>query len=116
MVVMKLLFHWLQDDPTTCGIILSEKQYEAVLRNPEQHPIWSKKAILPSCADGVHGSVDPILEFKEDFIKLKAKLDGAVNDISKLKLQVEILKKDYVIIAAVCVGVVIGCILSTIWK
>ena len=113
---MKVLFHWLQDDPTTCGIIMSEKQYEDVLRNPEQHPIWWKKAILPSCADGGHGPVDPILEFKEDFDKIKAKLDNAVNDVSKLKVQVEILKKDYVIIAAVCVGVVIGCILSTIWK
>ena len=113
---MKVWFHRLQDDPTTCGIIMSEKQYEDVLCNPEQHPIWWKKAILPSCADGGHGSVDPILEFKEDFDKIKAKLDNAVNDVSKLKVQVEILKKDYVIIAAVCVGVVIGCILSTIWK
>ena len=58
----------------------------------------------------------PYSEFKEDFDKIKAKLDNAVNDVSKLKVQVEILKKDYVIIAAVCVGVVIGCILSTIWK
>jgi len=92
-----------------------EKQYEDVLRNPEQHPIWWKKVILPSCADGGHGYVDPILEFKEYFDKIKAKLDNAVNDVSKLKVQVEILK-DYVIIVAVCVGVVIGCILSTIWK
>ena len=107
---MKVWFHRLQDDPTTCGIIMSEKQYEDVVRNPEQHPIWWKKAILPSCA---HGSVDPILEFKEDFDKIKAKLDNAVNDVTKLKVQVEILK-DYAIIVAVCVGVVIGCILSTI--
>jgi hypothetical protein len=46
---------------------------------------------------------------------MKAKLDSVVTDLWQLKVQVQILK-DYVIIAAVCVGVAIGCLMSKIWK
>jgi hypothetical protein len=115
MVFMRLWFHGLQDDPTTCGIIMSEVQYEAYLRNPEQHPISSKKVIPFSLGDGEHGSVDRNLDLEHDLDVMKAKLDSAVTDLWELKVQVQILK-DYVIIAAVCVGVAFGCFMSKIWK
>jgi len=56
------------------------------------------------------------LDLKHDLDVMKAKLDSVVTDLWQLKVQVQILKKDYIIIAAVCVGVAIGCLMSKIWK
>ncbi|XP_066353945.1 uncharacterized protein [Miscanthus floridulus] len=106
----------IKDDSTTCPIIMSEAQYEAYLRNPEQHPIRSKKVIPFNSVDGGHGSMDLNLDLKQDLEVVKAKLDSVVIDLWELKVQVQVVKKDYVIIAAVCVGVAIGCLMSKIWK
>ena len=116
MVFMRLWFHVMHDDSTTCPIIMSEAQYEAYLRNLEQHPIRSKKVIPFNSVDGGHGSMDLSLDLKQDLEVVKAKLDSAVIDLWELKVQVQVVKKDYVIIAAVCVGVAIGCLMSKIWK
>ena len=55
---MRLGFHGMQDDPTTCDIIMSEAQYVAYLRNPEQLPTRWKKLIPPRSGDREGGSVD----------------------------------------------------------
>jgi len=60
--------------------------------------------------------MDLSLDLKQDLEVVKAKLDSAVMDLWELKVQVQVVKKDYVIIAAVCVGVAIGCLMSKIWK
>ena len=59
--------------------------------------------------------MDLSLDLKQDLEVVKAKLDSAVIDLWKLKVQVQVVK-DYVIIEAVCVGVAIGCLMSKIWK
>lgn len=113
---MRLGFRGMQGDPTTCGIIMSEDQYDAFLRNPEQHKIGSKKVIHFSSGEGGHGSVDPILDLKQELDEMKQKFDSAVNDLWEVKVQVQKMKMDYVLIAAVCVGVAIGCLMSKLWK
>ena len=60
--------------------------------------------------------MDLSLDLKQDLEVVKAKLDSAVIDLWELKVQVQVVKKDYVIIAAVCVSVAIGCLMSKIWK
>ena len=83
---MRLWFHVMQDDSTTCPIIMSEAQYEAYLRNPEQHPIRSKKVIPFNSVDGGHGSMDLSLDLKQDLEVVKAKLDSDVIDLWELKV------------------------------
>jgi len=114
-VFMRLGFHWMQDDPTTCGIIMSEDQYVAFLRNKVQLPTQWKKAIPHSPGHHVGGSVDHILDMKREVDALRQKIDSAVSDVGDLKIQVQRVKMDYVVIAALCVGVALGCLMSKIW-
>ena len=46
--------------------------------------------------------MDLSLDLKQDLEVVKAKLDSAVIDLWELKVQVQVVKKDYVIIAVVC--------------
>ena len=112
---MRLGFHGMQDDPTTCDIIMSEAQYVAYLRNPEQLPTQWKKVIPHSPGHHVGGSVDHILDMKREVDALRQKIDSAVSDVGDLKIQVQRVKMDYVVIAALCVGVALGCLMSKIW-
>ena len=64
---------------------------------------------------GGHGSVDLIVENKEELNEMKQKLDSVVADLWVLKLQVQKMKMDYVVVAAICVGVVIGCLMSKLF-
>ena len=105
----------MQDDPTTCGIIMSEAQYAAYLRNPGELPARWKKVIPPSCGDHGGGSDDCILERKQEVDALKLKIDSAMDELWDLKVQVQRLKSESVVIAVVCVGVALGCIVSKIW-
>ena len=105
----------MQDDPTTCGIIMSEVQYAAYLRNPGELPARWKKVIPPSCGDHGGSSDDCILEMKQEVDALKLKIDSAVDGLWDLKVQVQRLKSESIVIAAVCVGVALGCIVSKIW-
>ena len=105
----------MQDDPTTCGIIMSEAQYAAYLCNLGELPAHWKKAIPPSCGDHGGGSDDCILEMKQELDALKLKIDSVVDGSWDLKVQVRRLKSEYVVIAAVCVGVALGCIVSKMW-
>ena len=117
MIFMWLGFCGTQGDPTTCGIIMSEAQYVAFLRNPEQQQQnRSKKVSHLSSREGGHGSVELILDLKLELNEIKHKLDNAVTDLSVVKAQVQKIKMDYVVIAAVCVGVAIGCLMSKLWK
>jgi len=64
---------------------------------------------------GGHGSVDLIVDLKEELNEMKQKLDSAVADLWVLKLQVQKMKMDYVVVAAICVGVAIGCLMSKLF-
>jgi len=86
-LLIRLGFCGLQGDPTTCGTIMSEAQYEAWLRKPEQQQQIRSKMYLCS-GEGGHGSVDLIVENKEELNEMKQKLDSAVADLWVLKLQV----------------------------
>ena len=69
-----------------------------------------------SSGEGGHGSVELILDLKLELNEIKHKLDNAVTDLSVVKAQVQKIKMDYVVIAAVCVGVAIGCVMIKLWK
>ena len=69
-----------------------------------------------SSGEGGHGSVELILDLKLELNEIKHKLDNAVTDLSVVKAQVQKIKMDYVVIATVCVGVAIGCLMSKLWK
>ncbi|KAG2577090.1 hypothetical protein PVAP13_6NG080500 [Panicum virgatum] len=101
----------IKGDPTTCGIIMSEAQYEAWLRKPEQQQQIQSKMYLCS-GEGGHESIDHILDLKEELNEVKQKLDSVVADLWVVKVQVQKMKMDYVVVAAVCVGVAIGCLMS----
>jgi len=53
---------------------------------------------------------------KQEVDALNKKIDSAVKDVLELKLQVQRVQTDYVVIVAVCVGVALGCIMSKIWN
>jgi hypothetical protein len=112
MVTFRMVF--MQDDPTTCGIIMSEVQYEIYLRNPEKHAIRSKKLIPFSSGNDGHGSMDCILEQKQEVDAMNQKIDSAVTALWEFKVQVQRVKMDYIVIVVVCVGVAVGCLLSKI--
>ena len=116
MFFMRLGFCGMQGDPTTCGIIMSEAQHVAFLRNPEQQQNRSKKVSHLSSGEGGHGSVELILDLKLELNEMKQKLGSVVTDLSVVKAQVQKIKMDYVVIAAVCVGVAISCLMSKLWK
>ena len=69
-----------------------------------------------SSGEGGHGSVDLILDLKLELNEMKRKLDRFVTDLSVVKAQVQTIKMDYVVIAAVYVGVAISCLMSKLWK
>ena len=72
MFFMRLGFCGMQGDPTTCGIIMSEAQYVAFLRNLEQHQQnRSKKVSHLSSGEGGHGSVELILDLKLELNEIK---------------------------------------------
>ena len=71
--------------------------------------------IPPSCGGHGGGSDDYILEMKQEVDALKLKIDSAVDGLWDLKVQVQRLKSESVVIAAVCVGVALDCIVSKIW-
>ena len=52
---------------------------------------------------------------KQELDALKLKIDSAVDGSWDLKVQVQRLKSESVVIAAVCVGVALGCIVSKMW-
>lgn len=97
-------------------IIVSEAQYLTYLRNPEQRPTRWKKVMAPSSGEHGGGSVDLFLEMKQELDALNVKIDSGVNGLWELKVQVQRVKTDYLVIAAMCVGVALGCIMSKIWK
>ena len=68
-----------------------------------------------SSEEGGHGSVELIFYLKLEHNEMKQKLDSVVTDLSVVKVQVQKIKMDYVVIAAVCVGVAIGCVMSKLW-
>ena len=69
-----------------------------------------------SSREGGHGSVELILDLKLELNEMKQKLDSVVTDLSVVKAQVQKIKMDYGVIAAVGVGVAIGCLMSKLWK
>ena len=56
------------------------------------------------------------MDLKLELNEIKHKLDNAVTDLSVVKAQVQKIKMDYVVIAAVYVGVAISCLMSKLWK
>ena len=113
---MPLGLNVMQDDPTTCGVIMSEAQYAAYLRNPGELPSHWKKWIPPSFGDLGGCCDDRILEMKQELDALKLKVDSAVDGLWDLKVQMQRLKSESVVIAAVCLGVALGCIVnSKLW-
>jgi len=98
----------LQGDPSTCGFIMSEPQYEAYAR--------SKKVATPlSCGDADDVAVEQGLDMKEEVDELKQILDSVVTELCELRVQVHKLKMQIVVVAAVCVGVAIGFVMSKLW-
>ena len=69
-----------------------------------------------SSGEGGHGSIELILDLKLELNEMKQKLDSVVTDLSVVKVQVQKIKMDYGVIAAVGVGVAIGCLMSKLWK
>ena len=69
-----------------------------------------------SSGEGGHGSIELILGLKLELNEMKQKLDSVVTDLSVVKAQVQKIKMDYVVIAAVYVGVAISCLMSKLWK
>ena len=69
-----------------------------------------------SSGEGGHGSIELILDLKLELNEMKQKLDSVVTDLLVVKAQVQKIKMDYVVIAAVCVGVAISCLMSKLWK
>ena len=113
---MPLGLNVMQDDPTTCGVIMSEAQYAAYLRNPGELPADWKKSIPPSFGDLGGCCDDRILEMKQELDALKLKVESAVDGLWDLKVQMQRLKSESVVIAAVCLGVALGCIVnSKLW-
>jgi len=56
------------------------------------------------------------LEMKQELDALKLKVDSAVDGLWDLKVQMQRLKSESVVIAAVCLGVALGCIInSKLW-
>lgn len=53
---------------------------------------------------------------QQEWDGMKQKVDSAVTSLWELKVEVQKVKKLYVVIAAVCVGVALGCIMTNIWK
>ena len=53
---------------------------------------------------------------KQKMEALNKKIDSAMKDMLELKLQVQRVQTDYVVIVALCVGVALGCIMSKIWN
>jgi len=47
---------------------------------------------------------------------MKLKVESVVTSLWELKVEVQKVKKKYVVIAAVCVGVALGCLMTNIWK
>lgn len=128
---MVLGFDCLQDDPTTCDIIVSEAQYLEYLCNPAKRPTRWKKVMAHISDEHGGGSVELkqergggsvemkqelYLEMKQELDALNVKIDSAVEELWEVKLQVQRVSTQYIVIAAVCVGVAVGCILSNIFK
>ena len=66
---------------------MSEAQYEAWLRKPEQQQQIRSKMYLCS-GEGGHGSVNLMVDLKKELNEMKQKLDSVVADLWVLKLQV----------------------------
>jgi len=47
---------------------------------------------------------------------MKLKVESAMTSLWELKVEVQKVKKEYVVIVAVCVGVALGCLMTNIWK
>ena len=86
---------------------MSQAQYEAWVRKQEQQR--QIRAKMDWCSGG-HGSID--LNLEEELNEIKQRLDSAMANLWVPKQQVQKMKMDYIVIAAVCVGLAIGCIMS----
>jgi tetrahydromethanopterin S-methyltransferase subunit G len=72
----------LQGDPTTCGWIRSEEQYEAWFRKQAKE----KQMLVQSPLDSDGGDV--IGDLKQQLADVKHTLDSVVSELLRLKLQI----------------------------
>ena len=68
-----------------------------------------------SCGDADDVAVEQGLDMKEDVDELKQIVDSVVTELCELRVQVHKLKMQIVVVAAVCVGVAIGFVMSKLW-
>ena len=59
--------------------------------------------------------MDQGLDIKEEVDELKQIVDSVVTELCELRVQVHKLKMQNVVVAAVCVGVAIGFVMSKMW-
>ena len=116
-----------QGDPTTCGFIRSELQYESYLRKLDvQRARWKRDCGEVEAAaaaaeeskdgeeiDGQSGEVKAQIE------QMKLQIDSALGEIAKLQMQMGELKTSImgalvVPVVCVCVGIVL--VLTMLWK
>ncbi|KAJ1278282.1 hypothetical protein BS78_04G068200 [Paspalum vaginatum] len=117
----------MQGDPTTCGFIRSEAQYAAYISSLEHR---RKKGGNLDVVDEMQCYVDEdnvlkqqLCEFQHQFVEFKHQFDSVVGEMWRLKVQVLEMnqqlagKKDRAgVVVAVCVGVVLGIVVSNLWK
>ena len=115
---------WEQEDPSTCGFIRSEEQYETYVRGLDHR---SKKAVNLAAVDEGHCFGDENRELKHQLVELKQQLDSAVGELWRLKVQVLEVKDqlcvkkkesvvDNAVVVVVCVGVLFGSVVTNMWK
>jgi hypothetical protein len=113
----------MQGDPSTCGFIQSEEQYE----------VWVAKR----CQELQAGNVDPtavmpmsgegLADLRHEVKQLKQIVDSVVGEVWNLKMQKGVpmqepenrkwqIVVDFLVVATLVVGVLIGVFCALIWK
>ena len=115
-----------QGDPTTCGFIWSELQYESYLRKLDaQRARWKRDCGEVEAAAAAEESKDgeeidvQSGEVKAQIEQMKLQIDSALGEIAKLQMQMGELKTSImgalvVPVVCVCVGIVL--VLTMLWK
>jgi sensor c-di-GMP phosphodiesterase-like protein len=111
---------WLQEDPRTCKFIRSQEQYDLWLRGLDADKALEATGEEGQCfGDGNAEMRMQWFELKQEVEMMKQQLHGAVMDICNLKMQRREMKAfgmDTSVAVALCVGVVIGMLVTAMWK
>ncbi|KAJ1274475.1 hypothetical protein BS78_05G064400 [Paspalum vaginatum] len=109
----------IQGDPTTCGFIRSEEQYVNYLRTLQARELQAREKLGKTSLEAVdesHGAV----ELKQQVDDIKQQLNQVLVELYQLKIQTcegrTRIVLDKSLLSAICVGLVIGMLVTSIWK